>query len=381
MRPPPVAVRRFLIDPVWIPVATATALLFALVAAVSGAVAALTSPLGRRRMRPLRLSAFAALYLVVDAVIVLCCAAMWLRHPLPGRRDQARWSRAHLTLLRRALAVIVGSAGPLFGFRVQLQEPPDRDGIAGRPLLVLSRHGGPGDSFALVELLLSRYNRRPAIVLTETLRWDPGLDLLLGRLPSCFIRRGDGGQVPARLARLARDMTPDDAILLFPEGGNWTPNRHRHAIARLRRRGEPQAVADAIGNPNVLPPHPAGVLAVLGGRPDLDVAVVAHTGLEDLVSPGQIWRALPVRGRPMMVRWWYEPAARLPDTEPDRREWLRLQWAIVDAWIGARKTAGQELIAAAEAESQQAEPVLAEPLQAEPLQAEPEQLTRPVTEL
>jgi 1-acyl-sn-glycerol-3-phosphate acyltransferase len=365
MRPPPVAVRRCVIDPVWIPVAAGLAMIFALIALASAAAAVLAAPL-RIRMRPLRVSAYAALYLTVDAVIVLCCAALWLRQPMPGRRDQARWSRAHLTLLRRALALLVTAADLAFGFRVELQEPPDRDHISGRPLLVLARHGGPGDSFALVELLLSKYSRRPAIVLKETMRWDPGLDVLLGRLPSCFVRRGERSKMPERLAELARNMAPDDAILLFPEGGNWTPSRYRRAIARLRRRGEPQAVADAIGNPNVLPPHPTGVLAVLGARRDLGVAVVAHTGLEDLVSPVLVWRALPVRGRPMTVRWWYEPAARLPDTDTARRDWLRLQWAIVDAWIGARKTASQE------------QTVLPA---ADPVPPGPDQLTGPATDL
>jgi len=88
----------------------------------------------------------------------------------------------------------------------------------------------------------------------------------------------------------------------------------------------------------VLPPHPTGVLACLAGRGDLNVAVVAHTGLEDLVGPVSIWRAVPV-SQPMMVRWWYEPAAALPRSASRRRDWLRLQWAIVDSWIDARKAA------------------------------------------
>jgi hypothetical protein len=81
------------------------------------------------------------------------------------------------------------------------------------------------------------------------------------------------------------------------------------------------------------------VLACLQARSDLNVAVVAHTGLEDLVGPASVWRALPVSDRPMTVRWWYEPAGTLPDTDDGRREWLRLHWTIVDAWIDARKAA------------------------------------------
>src|SRR5262249_15138843 len=144
--------------------------------------------------------------------------------------------------------------------------------------------------------------------------------------------------VTAQLTELAAGMDGNDAILMFPEGGNWTPGRHERAIARLTRAGRRRAAADAASNRNVLPPHAAGVLACLAGRGDLNVGVVAHTGLEDLVGPVSIWRAVPV-SEPMVVRWWYEPARELPQSAARRRNWLRLQWAIVDSWIDARKAA------------------------------------------
>jgi 1-acyl-sn-glycerol-3-phosphate acyltransferase len=335
VRPPPRVIRRALIDPVWPPVAGAAAVVLLLVAAVSAVAAPLT-----RRRRLLRFSLLGALYLVLDASLVVCCGALWLRHPLASRRDPARWSQRHEALLRTSLALLLAAARRLLGFRVEVQEPPDQDRISGHPLLVLARHGGPGDSFALVEMLMSRYRRRPAIVLTERLRWDPGMDLLLGRLPSCFVRRGRRDAVITRLAEMARNMDRDDAILLFPEGCNWTPTRHQRVITRLTRAGLRFAAADAASNPNVLPPRAAGVLACLSGRGDLNVAVVAHTGLDDLVSPMSIWRAVPVT-EPMLVRWWYEPARALPRGADRRRDWLRLQWAIVDSWIGARKAAAK----------------------------------------
>jgi 1-acyl-sn-glycerol-3-phosphate acyltransferase len=331
VKPPPVLVRRTVVDPIWPALAVALAAIFLVVAGVGALAATLT-----RRSMLMRLALFGALYLALDAGLLLGCAALWLRHPLKGRRDPLPWSKAHEALLRRGLALLVRAAWPLFGFRVQLQEPPERNRISGRPLLVLARHGGPGDSFALAELLISRYRRRPIIVAKQSLCWDPALDVLLGRLPSCFIRSGEGSKATARMAALAEGMLPDDAILLFPEGGNWTPRRHLRAIIRLHRAGRSQAAADAAGKPNVLPPQPAGLLACLAARPDLGVVVVAHTGLDDLVSPVLVWRSLPI-DRPMIVRWWYAPAATLPRNEAGRREWLRLQWAIVDSWIGARK--------------------------------------------
>jgi len=330
MRPPPLLIRRIVIDPLWVPLAIGLAI-------ASGALALVAAPFGRRR-RISRLAAMAGVYLLVDAWLVASCAAIWLRQP-GRRRRTSRWADAHEQLLRQALALLVSAAGPLLGFRVQLEEIPGTGALpAGRPLLVLARHGGPGDSFAIAELLLTRYRRRPVIVLKEALRWDPGLDVLLGRMPSCFLpASGPGRDLVARVAGLAASLGGGDALLIFPEGGNWTPGRHFRALSRLRARGQPGAAARAAANRHVLPPQPGGVLACLARRPDLEVLIAAHTGLDDLVSPGHIWRALPAAGRPMVMRWWHFPAAGRPASPARLQSWLELQWTIVDSWIDARK--------------------------------------------
>jgi 1-acyl-sn-glycerol-3-phosphate acyltransferase len=339
---PPVPVRRAVLDPLWPLLAAVLAALFLLVAAVG----ALAWPIDRRVRAP-RLALLAALYLFLNVSLLLGCGALWLRHPAAARRDE-RWERAHAGLLRWVLATLRSAATPLLGFEMQLEEPPAAAELTDRPILVLARHAGPGDSFTLVELLLSRYRRTPRIVLKESLQWDPGLDVVLNRLSAAFLPAHAAGEdLPGRLAALARGLHGDDAMLIFPEGRNWTPRRYLQALSRLRRQGLRrqgprrhvlrQAAADAAANPNVLPPRPAGVLACLAARPDLDVVVVAHTGLEDLVTPALVWQALPLWDRPMTVRWWYEAAQTIPAGPDDRYQWLRVQWSIVDSWIGARK--------------------------------------------
>lgn len=336
MRPPHTLVRRLVLDPLWVPVAAALAGLFLLVAFVS----VIAAPLAPRR-RVARLALFGALYVVVDACLLVCCACLWLAHPVAAKRDE-RWGDAHAVLLRRVLTLLIAAARPLLGFRVNVEELPAAESLAGRPVLVLARHGGPGDSFAIVELLLSRLHRRPVIVLKDVLQWDPGLDVVLNRMPACFLpSRSAGRDLPGLIAAAARGLGQRDAMLLFPEGGNWTPRRHRNALARLWARGRRAAAAKAAANRHVLPPQPAGVLACLGARPDLEVVVVAHTGLEDLVSAGDVWRELPVTGRPMVMRWWQLPAADLPVDPDTRADWLDVQWAVVDSWIDARKAARQ----------------------------------------
>lgn len=365
MRPPPVPVRRAVLGPTWPPVAAVLAALLLVVAALGG----LAWPLARRA-RAARLALLAAVYLFVDVSLLVACTALWLRHPVAARRDDERWQQAHTGLLRWGLAALRSTATPLLGFRLRLEEPPGVVGLSDGPVLVLARHAGPGDSFALVELLLSRYHRRPRIVLKETLQWDPGLDVLLNRLSACFLpARGAAGEdLPGRLAGLARSLRGSDAMLVFPEGRNWTPRRHHRAIARLRHRAHRQAAADAVDNPNVLPPRPAGVLACLTARPDLDVVIVAHTGLDDLVSPVMVWHALPLRDRPMTVRWWHEAARTVPADPARQYQWLRVQWAIVDSWIDARKAQSdlpdesvQPVSAGPDQEGQEVDPLLGAP--------------------
>ncbi|MGO8886825.1 MAG: 1-acyl-sn-glycerol-3-phosphate acyltransferase [Streptosporangiaceae bacterium] len=334
MKPPPAGIRRVIVRPLWLPVAVVLSLIFVLIAAVT----VIATPLSRHR-RPMRLALFAVVYVFADVCLLVAATGLWLRHPLRGRRVEERWTAVHIGLLGWALSLIVAAGRPLLGFHVELEEPPDAAVINDRPLLVLARHGGLGDSFTLVHLLLSRYHRRPVVVLKDTLQWDPGLDTVLTRLSACFLpaRLKAGHDAAGQLAERARDLHGSDAMLIFPEGGNWTPRRLRQAIARLRRDGDHRAASDAATNAHVLPPRPGGVLACLAARPDLDVIVVAHTGLDDLVTVRQVWDALPLTGRPMTIRWWYEeaPAERVDSGE--RYQWLRAQWAIVDAWIDARK--------------------------------------------
>jgi hypothetical protein len=81
---------------------------------------------------------------------------------------------------------------------------------------------------------------------------------------------------------------------------------------------------------NVLPPRFGGVLACLDARPELQVVIVAHAGLDRVTSMRQGFEALPFR-TPMTVRMW--PAAKVPDTDADRKAWLTTEWAVVDEWI------------------------------------------------
>jgi 1-acyl-sn-glycerol-3-phosphate acyltransferase len=298
---------------------------------------ALLAPVSRRR-RVLRMAAFALSYCVVELVVMIAAGLLWLRHVVPGRRDagsEGSWVNTNQGLLAWALGRVLGAARRFLGFDVVVVETSDTTTLAEvDPVLVLARHGGPGDSFALVHLLLTRYKRRVRIVLKDILQLDPALDILLNRLNCCFLATpsGEGGDMTDRLALMASGMGRGDALLLFPEGANWTPDRRQRAIHHLWRHHKTQAARAATLMTNVLPPHPDGVFTCLDANPGLDVVVVAHAGLDRIVRARQVWDQLPLT-TPMTVRAW--PTAEVPKDKEGRLAWLTLEWAVVDQWVDA----------------------------------------------
>lgn len=297
------------------------------VMAIAGLVG-LAAVIVDRRARLLRLAAMCCFYLLLELVTLAPLLGTWLLRPLRGR-DRA--ADADMALIGWALGLMLAGARVLLGFQVELEEPSDTAPFDQEaPVLVLARHGGIGDSFALAHLLVSRYHRRPRIALKQALMWDPLFDVALSRLGACWV---PGSSVPARrrgVQTMAESARPGDALLLFPEGANWTPRRRLSAMSRMWRAGRGSELRTAALLEHVLPPKTGGVLTCLDARPDIPVVVIAHTGLDKITSAGDLWRALPFRS-PMRIRWW--PAAPAPRLEDERVQWLITEWAVVDQWI------------------------------------------------
>jgi hypothetical protein len=72
---------------------------------------------------------------------------------------------------------------------------------------------------------------------------------------------------------------------------------------------------------------------VLGTRPDADVVVVAHAGLDRLTDPGRVWRALPLTATPMRVHWWRVPRDAVPSAPDEVAGWLDSEWDRVARWV------------------------------------------------
>ncbi|UOY02427.1 1-acyl-sn-glycerol-3-phosphate acyltransferase [Blastococcus sp. PRF04-17] len=256
---PPRRVRR-IAGPLLIGALAAAVLLLPLLVLLA-AVASLFVP---GRWRVLRLLCFAMVYLAAEVTGLLAAAVLWVLSGFGRLLTSARFQALHYTVLRLLLDALMRAAQRLFALRLVTDGTswsPLDDGVPGstNAMIVLSRHAGPGDSLLLVHTLMNRdHLRQPRIVLKDVLQLDPLIDVYLNRLPNHFVAAGPGaGQAAtAAIADLARDLGEEDALLIFPEGANFSPRRRLTAIQRLRDRQLLGAVRRAEGMRNVLPRAP-----------------------------------------------------------------------------------------------------------------------------
>jgi 1-acyl-sn-glycerol-3-phosphate acyltransferase len=298
--------------------------------------AALLSPLLPGRWRALRLLWVVVLYLTCEALLLLVMFGLWFSSGFGRRLHTKYFEGLHYDLVQGVMWVFFREARRVLALRIET-DGPTPDAHPGVPILVACRHAGPGDSFTLIHALMHWYSREPRVVLKDTLAWDPAIDVLLNRVPARFIDPR-GGDVERHIEELARGLDENDAFVIFPEGGNFTPERRQRGIDRLRKLGMERMADRAEAMTHVIAPRPGGFIAALDGAPDADVVLVAHTGLDHLLTIGDLWRELPMDKR-IVMRWWQVPREEIPAGREERIEWLFGWWERVDDWIAEQRAA------------------------------------------
>ncbi len=315
--------RRTIRDPLY---AVGAPVVGGLLLAAGGVARLIELPSRRKRASGLLWSAAAAVRL--DYFVFVGCIKLWCTDR-PGPGDELRWKEQHSRLLGKELHRFLTTVDRLIGLDLSITVPPLRNG---EPLLVLSRHAGAGDSLLMVYVITHELHRIPQVVLKRELLWDPAMDLALGRLDAYFLR-GNGvtpDQRAAELGAFADRIEPADATLLFPEGRNWTPRRHAQELATAREKGDDARAEWLARNPRVLSPRATGVRRILAARPDIQVVVAGHQGLEDLMSVRSIWQRLPL-DRTLSI----DLRAAEPPADEHIEQWLHEEWARLDAWTDA----------------------------------------------
>lgn len=329
---PPKVVRRLVLAPLVLAVSVVLVALSP-VALLAAAIADLFLP---GRWRTVRLVAFCAVYLALEVAGFGAMFGLWLASGFGFRLRSQRFRELHYGFIRWWLAVMNGAVAKLFRLKIWIEDRPDpRPG----PVLVFSRHAGPGNSLMLIGTLMIAYRRRPRIVMLAKLQWEPLFDIILNRLPNRFIRHDPRNRERYldAIEELAAGLGEEDAFVLFPEGHDFTRPHRLRAIAHLRRKGHLDEAEKAERMANVLPPKHGGVMAAIAGAPNADVVFVAHTVLEEVGSFGDLWSRLPFE-RPILGRYWRIAPSQIPAERQALIDWLFEWWERIDDWIDQRRT-------------------------------------------
>src|ERR1700761_3618045 len=326
---PPAPIRRPLTITTWLVVSSVCMVLSPLILA-GGAIAAAVM----RRPQPRLLARLVVEYFARELLVLMACGGLWLASGCGWRLRGPRFRLAHNRLLGWFVSGLASRVRRLLDITVETEpEPGAADSLrADRPVLVFSRHAGPADTVFIADILMSRYDRLPSVVFKDALALDPVVDLLGHRLPHAVLDQSDAEECERRIRQVAAELGPRGAMLLFPEGGNFTPERRRRSIAKLWRKGMRDEAAAGERMHHVLPPHPSGALAALRGNPDSDVVFAAHTGLGLAAFPRQLWRDTPI-GRTMSAHMWRVSPDERPDDPGAQTEWLYAWWKRLDEWV------------------------------------------------
>lgn len=298
-------------------------------------IAGIVDVVSRRKGWPhVRLLAMVILALAIELVGILGAAVLWIAFG-GGRFFHTRLAQnAHFALQRWWTGTLLTAAEHTVGLRIQVEDPtPAARGNA----IVIGRHTSIGDAMIPAVLLGNLLDLHPRYVVKRTLMWDPCIDIVGHRLPHHFVERNadDNTSELTALRSIATGLDDHTSVVIFPEGTFFTPKRRLRSIERVRTGSRPELAERAEALQHLLPPRPAGTLALLDGAPHADVVVLGHLGFEQFNSLKAIQRAVPFRA-PIRVWLWRVPRDEVPTEREERVDWLYEQWLALDRSIESR---------------------------------------------
>ena len=201
------------------------------------------------------------------------------------------------------------------------------------PVILLTRHASLADSLVTASTVLEA-GCVPRFVLKRDLISDPCLDIFGHRLPNYFLNREatDTTKELASITALSGGMASNTVAIIFPEGTRSNDQKRQRAIEKIGERDPDRAVKVA-SLQHLLPPRPAGTIALMAGAPDADVVIAWHVGFDGLDTFSGILSHL--KSTPPPVRFVLRRIDRSTvPSEPDAlAAWLDDVWLDSDRFV------------------------------------------------
>lgn len=287
---------------------------------------------GTKGMRRSRTVALISSLFLVDLAGKLLVVGAWVISPLGTRVErpasQARYSWI-MTWWTTALIATISRFVPLSIDMTELD-----DSLLDGDAIVVSRHRSILDA-VLPAMLFGKRQLQVLYTLKEDLRWEPNIDIVGKRMGHVFVNRRptdlDAELEPIR--ELANRIDDGSVGVIFPEGTFFNEKRKAQAIRALEKR-DPHHVEAATNMQFLLPPRPAGTLALLEGAPGADVIVLGHVGFEPFGTIKQILAHIG-DDHNIVIRAWRYARNTIPTDPPAQIDWLYERWVEMDGWIAS----------------------------------------------
>ena len=197
-------------------------------------VAIVLSPVVPGRLRPLRLLSLLLMHLVLEWLMLVELFGLWIASGFGYFIRRPYFERIHYDIVQAYLFVFFREARRVARLKIVTEgAPPDAyPGRAAAGVLSARRPGGLVHADVRPDALVRpRAPGRPQghARLGPRDRRDPQPAAQQVRLPEPRRRDGD---LEDQVGELARNLDENDAFVIFPEGGNFTPQRRQRADRR-----------------------------------------------------------------------------------------------------------------------------------------------------
>ncbi len=287
------------------------------------ALAVVDTVRGRRRLPLARLNLFGIWWCWIEVIGLVLALGMWAA----GR---ARDGDLHYRLMSWWAGALMWGMGTALGRRPQVEGV---EHLATGRAIVLSRHASLADSLLSAWSIATTARLHPRYVVKRELLWDPCLDVVGLRIPNHFLARAvdDNSAELEALRELARDLGERDVVVIFAEGTRANPVKRARALERIAERS-PERAARMSELRHLLPPRPAGSVALVEADPENDLVSAWHVGFEGMDTFSGIISSLTSGVPAFRFVVTRHDRASVP-TGPAFADWLDARWLEMDSEV------------------------------------------------